>query len=75
MNTHTALKVSVFGAILVLIFPAFSRIRTECGAIQYHSVFSPNTGECGKNADQNNSKYGHLLCSDNLPSSVIIILP
>ena len=30
-------------------FPAFSRIWTEYG------VFSPNAGNCGKNADHNNS--------------------
>ena len=27
----------------------------------YLSVFSPNAGKCGKNADQNNSEYGHFL--------------
>ena len=25
------------------------------------SVFSPNAGKCGKNADQNNSEYGHFF--------------
>ena len=48
--------------------PAFSRIRTEYGDIQsecrYLSVFSPNAGKCRKNADQNNSEYGHFLRSD-----------
>ena len=29
----------------------------------YLSVFSPNAGKCGKNADQNNSEYGHFLRS------------
>ena len=29
----------------------------------YLSVFSPNAGKCGKNADQNNFEYGHFLCS------------
>ena len=52
---------SVFGAILVLIFPEFSRIRTEYGA--YLFVFSPNAGKCRKNADQNNSEYGLFLRS------------
>ena len=28
---------------------------------QYLSVFSSNVGKCGKNADQNNSKYGHFF--------------
>ena len=27
-------------------------------------VFSPNAGKRGKNADQNNSEYGHFLRSD-----------
>ena len=40
------------------IFPAFPRIRTEY-------IFSPNVGKCGKNADQNNSEYGHFLRSVN----------
>ena len=52
----TALKVPLFGVILVRIFPAFSRIPTEYGA--YLSVFSPNAGNCGKNGDQNNSEHG-----------------
>ena len=41
---------SVFGVILVHIFPTFSRIR-------------PSAGKCGKNADQDNSEYGHFLWS------------
>ena len=52
---------SVFGIILVRIFPAFSLIRTEYG--KYLSVFSPNAEKCGKNTDQNNSEYGHFLRS------------
>ena len=28
---------------------------------KYLSVFSPNAGKCRKNADQNNSEYGHFL--------------
>ena len=48
---------------MVRIFPAFSRIRTEYGEILYLSVFSPNVGRCGKNTDQNNAEYGHLLHS------------
>ena len=32
-------------------FPAFG-LNTE-----RYSVFSPNAGKCGKNADQNNSEY------------------
>ena len=57
---------SVFGVILIRIFPAFSRIRAEYGEItrtEYISEFSPNVGKCGKNVDQNNSKYKHFLRS------------
>ena len=54
---------SVFGVILVRIFPAFFQIRTEYGEILYLSVFSPNAGKYGKNADQNNSEYEHFLRS------------
>ena len=33
----------------------------------HFSAFGLNTGKCGKNADQNNSEYGHFLrsCIDN----------
>ena len=54
---------SVFGIILVRIFPAFSQIWTEYGEILYLSLLSPNAGKYGKNADQNNSEYGHFLRS------------
>ena len=47
--TDTAYKESLFGVILVRIFPAYSRI--------------PNVGKCVKNADQNKSEYGHFLRS------------
>ena len=33
---------------LELFWPAFSRVRTEYGEIQYLSVFSPNAGKYGK---------------------------
>ena len=36
----TALKESVFGVVLVRIFPAFSRIRTEYGEILRISPYS-----------------------------------
>ena len=65
--TSTAEKETVFGVILVHIFPTFFRIRTEYEEIRtYLSVFSPNAGKCGKNADQNNSEYGHFLRSEAL---------
>ena len=35
----------------------------------YLSIFSPNTGKCGKNVDQNNSEYGYFLRSENLANS------
>ena len=57
---------SLFGVILVRIFPTFSRIRTEYEKmlrIQYLSVFSQNAGKCVKKEDQNNSEYGHFLRS------------
>ena len=54
---------SVFGVILVRIFPRiFPHLEW---------IFSPNVEKCGKNADQNNSEYGHLLgCVCRLPVSL-----
>ena len=52
-------KRSVFRVILVRIFPAFGLNREN---IEYR-IFSPNAEECGKNADQNNSEYGHFVGS------------
>ena len=40
--------------ILAAFFPHFS---------EYFSVICPNAEKCGKNADQNNSEYGHFLRS------------
>ena len=42
------------------IFPHSDWIRSDT---EYLSVFSSNAAKCGKNADQNNSKYGHFLYS------------
>ena len=42
------------------IFPYSDSIRRN---VPYHSIFTPNVGKCGKNADQNNSEYGHFLRS------------
>ena len=39
-------------------FPHSDWIRRDT---PYLCVFSLNAGKCGKNADQNNSKYGHFL--------------
>ena len=47
-------KVPVLGVILVRIFPAFSRIRTEYGS-EY--------GEMRENAGKNKFEYGHFLCT------------
>ena len=45
--------------------PHFSRIFPHLDWIwrytPYLSVFSPNIGKCGKNADQNTSEYGHFF--------------
>ena len=54
-------KVSVVGVILVRIFPHLDWIRRDT---EYLSVFSPNAGKGEKNADQNNSKWGHFLRID-----------
>ena len=52
---------------LELFWSAFSCIFPHLDWIQkdspYLSVFSPIAGKCGKNADQNNSEYGHFLRS------------
>ena len=42
------------------IFPHSDWIRRDT---EYFSVFSPNAGKSGKNADQNNSEYGLFLRS------------
>ena len=57
-RTLHAKKVCVFGVILVRIFPAFSCIWTDWirRDTKCLSVFSPNAGKCGKNADQGNPK-------------------
>ena len=44
-----------------LFWSAFSRIRTEYGEIR---SISPCSYPMRENVDQNNSEYGHLLCSD-----------
>ena len=53
--------------------PHFSRIflysdwirRDTLDTEKYFSVFSPNVGKSGKNADQNNSEYGLFLRNDS----------
>ena len=54
----TAWKVSVFGVILVHIFPHSDRIRR---GTPYLSVLS----QMQENKGQNNSEYGHFLRSDS----------
>ena len=39
-------------------FPHLDGIRRDT---EYLRVLNPNAGKCGRNADQNNSKYGHFL--------------
>ena len=55
---YTTWKLSVFGVILVHIFPHSDWIRRDT---EYLSVLSPNAG----NTDQNYSEYEHFLRSDN----------
>ena len=38
---------------------------------EYISVFTPNAGKCGKNADQNNSKYDFFLRSASFKGFLI----
>ena len=61
--TLTAQKESVFGVVLVRIFTAFSRIRTEYGEILRISPYSVRMRE---NADRNNSEYKLFLCCVSL---------
>ena len=51
-------KVSVFGVILVRIFPHSDWIRREILRMSLYSV------RMRENVDQNNSEYGHFLRSD-----------
>ena len=64
----TASKVSLYGVTQVHVFPHFPafRVQSEYGEILSISVFSPIAGKCGQNADQNNSGYGHFLCSASI---------
>ena len=48
-------KVSVFGVVLVRIFPHSDWIRRDC--------ISPYSVRLRENTDQNNSEYGHILRS------------
>ena len=47
----------LFWPAFFLHFPAFG-LNTET---EYLSVFSPDAGKCGENANQNNSQQGHFL--------------
>ena len=44
-------------------FPHLDWIRRDTEYMEYLSVFSPNAGKCGKNADQNSCEYVHFLRS------------
>ena len=57
LNLHlaTTLKVSVFGVIMVSIFPHSNLLR---GDTEYSSVWMQ------ENADQKDTEYGHLLRSE-----------
>ena len=52
--------------------PDFSRFFPHLDCTPYLSVFSPNAGKRVKNADQNNSEYGHFLCSDHFTETHFI---
>ena len=52
---------SYSGPLFSRIFPHSDWIRRDSS---YLFVFSPNVGKRGKNADQNNSEYGHFLPSE-----------
>ena len=57
-DSHTAWKVSVFGIILVRIFPHLDWTRRD--SIWAHAV------QMRENTDQNNSEYGHFTqCQSN----------
>ena len=59
-KVFTAWKLSVFGVILVCIFPHSDWIR-EFGKIR---IISPYSVRVQENADQNNFEYGQFLRSD-----------
>ena len=40
---------------------SISRSISRSISPKYLSVFSPNVGKCGKNADHKNSEYGHFF--------------
>ena len=52
------------------IFSHSDWIRRDTSYTSYLSVFSPNAGKCGKNADHNNSEYGHFSLSATNHSNV-----
>ena len=61
--TNTALKVPVFGIILVCIFPHSDWIRRDTSYLV----------RMRENADQNNSEYGHFLRSEKWRSDTQIL--
>ena len=66
VNTvHIACKVSLFGVILVRIFPHSQWIRRDT---EYLSVFCPNAGKYGPD----NSEYKHFLRSGQLVFQILI---
>ena len=52
-----------------MLFSLFYLMKME--NTEYLSVFSPNAGKCGTNADQNNSEYGHKVCSRNIQLPIL----
>ena len=59
VNLITAQKVSIFGVILVCIFPHSDWIRRDT---EHLSVFSPNVGKCGPEYLQKWTLFMYLIC-------------
>ena len=56
--------------------PHFSRIFPHSDWIRIDTLrIQSNAGKCGKNADQNNSKYGHFLRSVSGSLKIILSVP
>ena len=61
LKQPTVQKASIFGVILVRIFPHLDYIRES---LKSEILKSPYSVQMLENADQNNSGYGHFLRSD-----------
>ena len=70
-DTGVILSSELFWSVSFCIFPYSDWIRKD---MEYLPAFSPNAGKWGKNADQNNSEYGHLLPSESQWLKVILFI-